>query len=63
MRQYKLPHRRYVGPGEDAKPVSQWIRVDKKSMIEEIDEPDEEVVFPLRPRRSEKQVREEAAAR
>jgi hypothetical protein len=32
-------------------------------MIEEIDEPDEEVVFPLRPRRSEKQVREEAAAR
>ena len=64
--QYKLPHRRYVG-GDDSnlnpKPIPQWIRVDKKSMIEEIDTPDDEVVFPLRPRRSEKQVRVEAAAR
>lgn len=32
-------------------------------MIEELQEPDEEPSFPLRPRRSERQVREEAAAK
>lgn len=59
--QYKLPHRRYVGDGDSPKP--QCIRVDRKSMIEELAEPDEEPSFPLRPRRSERQVREEAASR
>ena len=59
--QYKLPHRRYVGDGDAPKP--QCIRVDRKSMIEELAEPDEEPSFPLRPRRSERQVREEAASR
>jgi hypothetical protein len=59
--QYKLPHRRYVGDAE--KPTPQFIRVDRKSMIEELQEPDEEPSFPLRPRRSERQVREEAAAK
>ena len=58
---YKLPHRRYVGDSDAPKP--QWVRVDRKSMIEELREPDEEPSFPLRPRRSERQVREEAAAR
>ena len=45
---YKLPHRKYMGD----KPEPQMIRVDKKSMIEEINEPDydEEPSFPLRPR-------------
>lgn len=43
----KLPHRRYVGPD---RPHPQWIRVEKKSMIEEINEPDEEPTFALRPR-------------
>ena len=59
--QYKLPHRRYVGDSDAPKP--QCIRVDRKSMIEELQEPDEAPSFPLRPRRSERQVREEAAAR
>ena len=59
--QYKLPHRRYVGDGDSPKP--QCIRVDRKSMIEELAEPDEEPSFPLRPRRSERQGREEAASR
>ena len=59
--QYKLPHRRYVGDGDSPKP--QCIRVDRKSMIEELAEPDEGPSFPLRPRRSERQVREEAASR
>ena len=45
---YKLPHRKYMGDTD--KPVPQMIRVDKKSMIEEINEPDEEPSFPLRPR-------------
>lgn len=43
---YKLPHRKYMGD----KPEMQTIRVDRKSMIEEINEPDEEPSFPLRSR-------------
>ena len=54
---YKLPHRRYVGD----RPAPQMIRVDRKSMIEEIDEPDEEPTFPLRPRPVEPKKKEAEA--